>query len=431
MSKTLIALLAVLLAAQAAPAQPDLPILRANSTIVDVQDGDRLWKGGWAIDPTLALDVYGASRNLNAKKVTFITDIESLSFDVEPGRTYDFIILLNGTEACRTRISTMAQTYERDGPGPAPGPDTIPITIKHGKPHLQGSINGSQTLDLMFDTGADTNVLFPSGAEKGAQLRFDGTVNNVGTGGATLRQTSSDNRLEIAGLRWVHEPVMFIEKQADAADGIIGYRVFEDKVVEIDYDRMVMLIHDALPAHAAGFVRIAMPFSGSLTAVEATLVNNGASAAGLFILDTGGNGTLMVNEAFVAAHGLSGTMEKLGTSTSRGVGSGTVRSDVVMLPELVLAGFTLPNVPIDLQVSPATSSPSPGGALCMDVLKRFNIILDYRQSETYLKPNTLFATPFKPRVSGPPTLLIAAIAVAAVGSLAGVAFYRTKKRRAA
>jgi hypothetical protein len=112
-------------------------------------------------------------------------------------------------------------------------------------------------LDLIFDAGADINVLYPSAMDKGGRLQFDGTVSNAGTGGTTLRQTSHDNRVGTAGLRWDHEPVMYVEKQADAADGILGYRVFEDRVVEIDYDRMLMIVHDALPPHASGFAKTA------------------------------------------------------------------------------------------------------------------------------------------------------------------------------
>ena len=77
---------------------------------------------------------------------------------------------------------------------------------------------------------ADINVLYPSAMDKGGRLQFDGTVSNAGTGGTTLRQTSHDNRVGTAGLRWD---------------------------VEIDYDRMLMIVHDALPPHASGFAKTA------------------------------------------------------------------------------------------------------------------------------------------------------------------------------
>jgi hypothetical protein len=422
-------LLGSLIPAQAAHAQQAPPVLKANSTAVDVRDGDRFLKGEWIIDPTVALDVYVARRSTEGKRVTFITDIDSMSFDVQPGHTYDFVILLNGEDACPTRISTMTQSYRRVDPSSTPGPDTIPISIRHGKLHLEGRINDSRMLDFIFDTGAEICALFPSAMPKGARLRLDGTTNNVGTGGTTARQTSSDNRLEIAGLRWDHEPVVYVEKQADRADGIVGYPVFVGKVVEIDFDRMVMAVHDTLPAHAAGFAKTPMPFSGSLPAVESILINGEKRASGLFVLDTAGSGAMVVNQAFAAAHGLHGLMENLGTSTSRGVGNAGIRNHLLLLPQLTIAGFTLPNVPINVELPSDGNEAPPGGVLCMEVLQRFNMILDFQRNEAYFKPNTTFNAPFKARLSGPPWPVILGIAVASVVSFIGLVLLRARRRR--
>lgn len=422
-------LLVSVIAAQAALAQPAPPVLRANSTAVDVRDGDRFLKADWTIDPTIALDIYVARRTVDGKRVTFITDIDSMSFDVEPGHTYDFVILLNGKDACRTRISTMTQSYRRVGPSPTTGPDTIPLSIRHGKLHLQGRINDSQVLDFIFDTGAEICTLYPSAIPKGAKLQFDGTTSNSGTGGTTLRRTSSDNRLEIAGLQWDHEPVMYVDRQADRADGIVGYPVFDGKVVEIDFDRMIMAVHDTLPAHAAAFAKTPMPWARSLPAVETVLINGEKRASGLFVLDTAGNGAMVVNQAFAAAHGLHGTMKNLGTSTSRGVGSAGIRNHVLLLPQLTLAGFALQNVPIHVELPSDDNEAPPGGVLCMEVLQRFNLILDFQRGEAYFKPNTSFNAPFKARRSGPPRPVILGIAVAAVVSFAGLVLLRERRRR--
>lgn len=428
MAKRSSVLLVLALAFQAASARQDLPVLRANSPIADIQDGGRIFKREWTIDPSIALDVYDARRSGLPKRVTFITDVDSMSFDVQPGCVYDFAILLNGTHRCPTRLSTLARSYARLGSFPPGRPDTIPVTIDRGKLHLRGTVNDSQTLDLIFDTGADMCVLYPSALKKGAKLDFDGSISNAGTGGKTLRHLGRENRLEIAGLRWEHEPVMYIEKQADAADGIVGYRVFEDKVIELDYDRMVMVVHEAVPAHAADYAKTPMPLAGSLTAVDVALAGGERSAIGPFLLDTGGTGTMMVNQAFATAHGLRDTLTRLGTSESRGVGSGVVRNDVLLLPRLTLAGFALPNVPINVESATQGDHPPPGGALCMEVLQRFNTILDYPRNEAYFKPNTLFNAPFKSRSSGPPVAVMIGVAAALAASVGGVVVLFRRKR---
>lgn len=410
-------LLLALLAVVPATSRAQVPVLAANSATVDIRDGDLLLEGGWVCDPTNALDIYSARASRQPKRVTFTSDIDSIAFDVLPGRTYDFVILLGGRDACRARISTMRQGFTRSAATGGGGATEIPIAIRHGKLHLQGSINGSKPLDLIFDTGADIHVLYPSAFRKGADLSFDGSSDNVGTGGSTRRQTSSANRLEIAGLRWEHEPVLHIERQADRADGIIGYPAFEHCVVEFDFERMVMVVHDSLPAAAASFTRTPMPYSGSLTAVEAVLAGGAKPMRGLFLLDTGGSGSMNMYQEFAAAHGLPGTLRRLGSSTSRGVGGSAVRNMVVVLPELRLAGFALRDVPIHIGASAGGHVSVAGGTLNMDVLRRFDAMLDYPNRQAYFRPNGQFEAPFKRRSGLPSWAMVIAIAVAITTAL--------------
>jgi len=421
----------ILLLAQAVGAQDPLPILRAKSAVVDIQDGDLFLEGGWLLDPAAPLDIYLARRSPRAKRVTFITDLESMSFDVEPGRTYDFIIDLEGKGACRTRISTLAGGCRRLGDTGASGPETLPISLRGGMVHLEGTVNGSRTLDLIFDTGADTGLLYPSAVSKGALLHFDGTAQNLATGGTTTRRTSSDNRLQIAGLAWDHEPFLYAESQLQRADGIVGYTVFEDKVLEFDYDRMVMVVHDALPAHAAGFAKIPMPFAGALTAVRIELKGDGGVAEGPFILDTAGTGAMHINRAFAKAHGLRELFPQVGTSTSRGLGRAVLANDVLRVPELTLAGFTLRNVPVHVERPSEGDEPPPGGVVCMDVLQRFDALLDYPGRVAYFRPNGRFGHPFKAPASGIPFPVIVGAAVASVALLLGAVGLVRKRRRGA
>ena len=424
-------LCALALSPTEARAEDRLPILKAHANQVDIQDGDHLLKGAWAADPKVPLDVYDARRSSQGKKIAFHSDLDSISFDVQPGRTYDFIILLDGKVPCRTRISTLTQGFQRTAAAPSSGPVSIPISITRGKLHLHGRFNDSEELDLLFDTGADILALYPSALKKGARLKFDGSTNNAGAGGQTLRQTSSDNRLEVGGLRWDHEPVLFIEKQADQADGIVGYNVLQDKVVELDFDRMLLILHDGLPPHAASFSRIQMPPAGTLTAVEVGLGLGTRREQGRLILDTGGNGTLVLNPGFARSQGLPGELKRLGTSEMRGVGSAVLRTDVVLLPELTLAGHSLRNVPINVERPGEGEAKPPGGALFMEVLSQFHILLDYPRGEAYFMPNARFGMPFKVRTSRLPGYAWALLALLGTASLVGLALVLVQRRRPA
>ena len=99
--KNLVFIVATLFAQNLLAQKEKLPIIKANSIMVDIKDDDVLEKGAWRIVPEEELDVYMTS----AKKVTFYTDIDSISFEINPKvGTYDFIILLNGKDTARTQI---------------------------------------------------------------------------------------------------------------------------------------------------------------------------------------------------------------------------------------------------------------------------------------------------------------------------------------
>ncbi len=97
----LVALLLLTSTIQLSVAQTKLPVVRANSKTVDIKDGEKLIKQAWTISPEINPDVYLTS----SKKVTFYTDISSISFKINPKvGVYNFIILLNGKDSARTQI---------------------------------------------------------------------------------------------------------------------------------------------------------------------------------------------------------------------------------------------------------------------------------------------------------------------------------------
>lgn len=81
--------------------QQKMPVISANSNLVTIKEDDKVMKNAWTIVPQEKLDVYVTS----GKRVTFYTDVDSISFKVNPKiGQYDFVILLNGKDSARTQI---------------------------------------------------------------------------------------------------------------------------------------------------------------------------------------------------------------------------------------------------------------------------------------------------------------------------------------
>jgi len=91
--------------------QDTLPVIKATSEKLDIRVGNEYYlKGGWALDPNKKPDVFsiGSKWVYETKKVTFTTNIDSISFNVKPGNKYNFIIVLNDTISCYIQIKTLS-----------------------------------------------------------------------------------------------------------------------------------------------------------------------------------------------------------------------------------------------------------------------------------------------------------------------------------
>lgn len=97
-----------------ANAQGDVPTIRSNSNKVTIRDGDVVKQDGWNLAPEAKPDIYETTvKHGTKKRVEFVTDIDKISFDVEAGKTYDFIIQ-KGENKCLTQIKATELKFWND-----------------------------------------------------------------------------------------------------------------------------------------------------------------------------------------------------------------------------------------------------------------------------------------------------------------------------
>lgn len=102
-----LALLFLLSCTPSTIAQTTLPVLQSGKKKISIRNGNILLADNWTITPELKPDVWDVVLPADSiHRVTFITDVDSLSFDVRLGERYDFIILLNHQDAAYTSIAT-------------------------------------------------------------------------------------------------------------------------------------------------------------------------------------------------------------------------------------------------------------------------------------------------------------------------------------
>jgi hypothetical protein len=261
-------------------------------------------KHHWLVMPEKKPDYYYVEIPEKPHQVTFITDLDSISFNVEYEKEYDFIILMNNRDSCHTRIVTKYKSPDRYKSIAAPGsPDTIPFTIgDNSKIYFKGRINNSDILDIQFDLGSGGTIIKKSSVQK-VKMIFDDSVILSNSDGINKVPASKSNTLHIENLEWDSIYISVADNMTSREDMITGNRLFNNKIVEIDYDKKIMIIHDSIPVIDTSYSRHDIILDGNVVPfIEAALLFKSRNKRGWFLFDTGAYTTILNNEHIPAAN---------------------------------------------------------------------------------------------------------------------------------
>lgn len=378
-------------------AQEKLKLVKATSQKVAIKDGSKPITKDWNwLQTSNKPTVFELEKNKQKRKVVFYTDSDSIAFDVESNKRYNFKVVLNSKDTCYAQLSTVIPTYSKNCNGCKITTDTIPFYLgKDNNIHIKTKVNNSQELDFIFDTGAGIVCLTAKGFKR-SKVILDGDVENAGFGGTKTEKTSSNNTLEINDLVWKNLSILCFGTKdkninENGIDGILGYNIFEDKVVEIDYDKSILIIHNHLPSTVASFTK--METKENLF-IKLNLSNTKKNSSGWFFFDTGSESNLIIENRFRTSSDLFETMKILGKGKSKGTG-GEITNEIVLLPELTIGDIKLQNFPTLLLPEKSEDEFYKDGIIGNQILKRFNTIIDYPNLTVYLKPNGFINDSFK------------------------------------
>lgn len=394
-----IAYITLLILLVSCSAKKELPNLKTNSKIVSIKDGKEFHEDMWTISSEVKLDEFVTRKFSGEKKVSFISDIDTLTFNTKPNNTYDFVIQYNKDKAF-TRINTDTLTnpsippkkileYYYDDKTRTSSTDTISFTLsKINRIHFNGKINNSENLDFLLDTGANGNSLTKSANKEKVGLKLDGTVTNLGSDGTSINKTSSNNKLSLEYLNWDNVNFRIRESESKYFEGLLGWIIFENKIVEIDYEKNIFIIHKSMKTVSKDYSKIETEMIGGVPYIKGQIIINNKKSEGWFEYDSGFNGSFSLSQKFATENNLNGLMKKVGTSISSGSTGIEWKANDYILPRLKFGEFELLNVPLSIDEK------DPDGIEHNDILgnnllKRFNAIIDLQNFEIYLKPNNL------------------------------------------
>lgn len=384
--KGLILFLELILLFQVASAQKPLPIIRANSKNVSVLDGEHFRKGYWYIMPEVKPDFYLVENPKKPHKVTFFTDLDTIAFDVAYNNTYDFIILLNGKDSCLTRITSILPKVLNSHKKGNAIIENDTISFKLGldnKTYIQGTINNTESHTFLFDLGTTACILKESMADD-CKVIWHGSAEMGSVNGTQQVKSSNSNEITIGNLVWESVPIFSTKQTGWGYQGIIGNSILQEKIIELNYDSNYLIFHSTLPKIDKDYFKVEIQIRDGVPYIPIIIDNGQIKATNWFMFDNGYDNCLLVDNEFAKNNKLYGSMKYLRNKQNEMNG----KTETVLAPKLFIGQYALNNVPIDLQ-NANDVKPYDRVIIGNDVLKRFNVVMDYQNNNMYLKPNTL------------------------------------------
>lgn len=263
-------------------------------------------------------------------------------------------------------------------------------------------------MPFVLDTGASTSVIDTAAAARlGLKV---GSTENATTGGGTVASARiSGARASIGSLVWNGLPLVAIDLAGLRAglghpvEGVLGYDVFARYVVEIDYVASAVRFHDSTrwqPPDGADRVSLLLPEQIPLVDVGVRGVSGGFSTARVEF-DTGQTGALTLTQRHVEQQKLVEHQQPALTITAGAILAGGVAAYVTRLGVLEIG-----RAQVDAPVITVASEEAAGvagetvGLLGGEVLRRFDLFVNYSNREVWLRPNRDFGAPLEFDMSG-------------------------------
>jgi hypothetical protein len=253
-------------------------------------------------------------------------------------------------------------------------------------PVLAVSVNGGAPLHFALDTGGQ-NVISPDAARRlGMQLVGNGTVGGAGAGLVKI-QYAWARTVAVGSAQMRDQPFIVLDLGKNVPfDGIIGYELLARFAVRLDFEHGRFQIAADGRAFDAPGTDVPMTFDERQPQVDGSL----DGIAGVMTIDTGSESSLDVNAPFVLAHDLRTKYHAVDSGFPiSGVG-GQVHAYVARADELRLGAVLFSDVTLLLTDADAgaEANPTVAGNVGDRVLRRDNLVLDYRRNIIRFEPPT-------------------------------------------
>ena len=271
-------------------------------------------------------------------------------------------------------------------------------------------INGSDTLHFILDTGINTSIICSLATGEKLELKYAREIQLQGLGSGTPLQAihSFGNEINISGLNGINQDFfvllenifMLSEKLGYQIDGILSYSVFYPFITKIDYDREEIIVYNPTyyryTKNTRSNITIPLIVSGNKQFIFVKLqLPDGRIIPLKVMLDSGASNALWLDRNTIKDYQMPEGAKKtfLGSGLSGDVIGYLLKFDKVSIDrfnfEDVLVSF-----PDSISKEIASSADKRNGSIGTEIMRRFNLIIDYPNEYITLSKNGNYKEPF-------------------------------------
>ena len=256
------------------------------------------------------------------------------------------------------------------------------------------------TLNFVLDTGSSGISLDSATADylKLHPMPTNRTIRAIG--GIRNVPFLFNQRLRFPGLTvdsldfHVNDYSILTSVYGERIDGIIGYSFINRYIIKINYDSLKIDIctKGTIRYPRGGY--LLKPVIGTLPA-QNVRVKDEVTINAKFLYDIGAGVCFMFSKDFINDSILLKKNRKLWVKEGEGVG-GKIDMMGTVIKEVKLGPYRFRSVPVYIfdDTYNVTNYPYLGGLIGNDILRRFNITLNYDKRDIYIVPNSHFGDPF-------------------------------------
>lgn len=275
-------------------------------------------------------------------------------------------------------------------------------------------VNGAK-LSFLLDSGVSTPILFNISNQDSIQIKNvkEIVIKGLGEGVAMKGLSSEGNTFRINSITNTSQKLyVILDKDMNFSPslgipvhGIIGYDLFKDFVVEINYGAKIIKFHDPRIYEAKlkkNQERIPLIIENKKAYVDGKVyMGSGSEIPVRLLVDTGSSDAIWLFED--EAKGLDIPEKHYEDYLGKGL-SGNIFGKRTMVEGFRLGSYSLKG--------PKTAFPDMesfnsiknlgerNGSIGGEILKRFNIVFNYPKNEIFIKRNSNFKAPFHYNLSG-------------------------------